>query len=86
MNELPFTPPFRVLSHYKCGTDAHIVDAAKNILLECSQWVDGELRHKEAMHLICNALNKAFPKTEENNNMKKVKVMNEALEIERDKL
>lgn len=58
---LPFTPPFRVISEYKCGTDAHIVDAIDNIIVESSVWVsDPHLKHKKAMILICDSLNEKF--------------------------
>lgn len=59
---LPFVPPFRVISEYRCGTDAHIVDDAGNIIVESSQWVSSpERKHKLAMGLICDALNSKFP-------------------------
>ena len=59
---LPFAPPFRVISEYRCGTDAHIVDADGNIIIESSQWVrNPERKHKRAMLLICDVLNDQFP-------------------------
>jgi hypothetical protein len=58
---LPFSPPFRVISEYKCGTDAHIVDSAGNIIIESSTWVcDPHRKHKKAMILICDTLNEKF--------------------------
>ena len=61
-SRLPFTPPFRVISEYRCGTDAHVVDAAGNIIIEASTWVsDPETTHKAAMMLIVDALNNYFP-------------------------
>jgi hypothetical protein len=61
MNELPFTPPFRVISDFCCGTDAHIVDAANNVVVETSCWQrDYDLQHLTAMELICETLNEKF--------------------------
>jgi hypothetical protein len=58
---LPFSPPFRVITEYRDGTDAHIIDAAGNIIIESSTWVsDPCRRHKKAMLLICDALNDKF--------------------------
>lgn len=61
MKQLPFTPPFRVVSDFCCGTDAHIVDEDGNVIVASSEWVDDpENDHKKAMYLICDALNKEF--------------------------
>ena len=60
-DQLPFTPPFRVISEFKCGTDAHIVDAAGNIVVETSCWErDYDRQHITAMSLICETLNEKF--------------------------
>lgn len=65
-SRLPFTPPFRVISEYRCGTDAHVVDAAGNIIIEVSTWVSNpEANHKAAMLLIVDALNEKFPENAE---------------------
>lgn len=61
-SRLPFTPPFRLISEFRCGTDAHVVDAAGNIVIETSTWVSNpEINHKAAMLLIVDALNEKFP-------------------------
>ena len=60
-DRLPFDPPFRVVSDYKCGTDAHIMDSSDNVIIASSEWKTDEwLRHSEAMHIICDALNEKF--------------------------
>lgn len=65
-SRLPFTPPFRVISEYRCGTDAHVVDAAGNIIIESSTWVsDPETNHLAAMMLIVDALNNYFPENDQ---------------------
>ena len=61
MSDLPFTPPFRLISEYRDGTDAHIVDAAGNIIVESATWVrDYNRQHLTAMELICETLNDKF--------------------------
>lgn len=61
MSDLPFTPPFHVISEYRDGTDAHIVDAAGNIIAESAVWVrDYNRQHLTAMKLICETLNERF--------------------------
>lgn len=37
LSRLPFSPPFRVISEFQCGTDAHIVDSAGNIIVARSE-------------------------------------------------
>jgi len=61
---LPFKPPFRVISEYRDGTDAIIVDANGDIVVGESVWRDDpEKKHFHAMTLICDTLNKEFPVT-----------------------
>lgn len=64
MNDLQFSPPFRVISEYSCGTDAHIMDDADNIIIESSLWMHYPCeKHKKEMDLICAALNEKFQET-----------------------
>tara|TARA_R110001592_G_scaffold71939_3_gene219548 strand:+ start:7478 stop:7696 length:219 start_codon:yes stop_codon:yes gene_type:complete len=57
IDPLPFTLPLKVVSAYKCGTDAHVMDAEGNTIIASSGWEDGGIRHLEAMQLICKTVN-----------------------------
>ena len=60
--KLPFTPPFRVISEFSCGTDAHIIDSGGNVIVASSEWASRpDLKHKPAMDIICGLMNDKFP-------------------------